>query len=121
MMVARVWQRAGLKPHRIERYMASDDPEFELKAADIIGLYVKPPQHAAVFCVDEKTAIQALDRLDILAQRSEALESGSSLSGTWAISKTFTCCPCGTIPITWPFGTSPCGGVSRRYVSVETL
>src|SRR5712692_5006907 len=44
--------------------MASDDPEFELKAADIIGLYVKPPQHAAVFCVDEKTAIQALDRLD---------------------------------------------------------
>src|ERR1700736_4194061 len=64
MMVARVWQRAGLKPHRIERYMASDDPGFEFKAADIIGLYVKPPQHAAVFCVDEKTAIQALDRLD---------------------------------------------------------
>ena len=64
MMVARVWQRAGLKPHRIERYMASDDPDFETKAADIIGLYVKPPQHAAVFCVDEKTAIQALDRLD---------------------------------------------------------
>lgn len=64
MMVARVWQRAGLKPHRIERYMASDDPDFEFKAADIIGLYVKPPQHAAVFCVDEKTAIQALDRLD---------------------------------------------------------
>jgi len=64
MMVARVWQRAGVKPHRIERYMASDDPDFETKAADIIGLYVKPPQHAAVFCVDEKTAIQALDRLD---------------------------------------------------------
>src|ERR1700738_1405131 len=37
MMVARVWRRAGLKPHRIERYMASDDPDFELKAADIIG------------------------------------------------------------------------------------
>src|ERR1700733_2448450 len=64
MMVARVWQRAGLKPHRIERYMPSDDPDFELKAADIIGLYVKPPHHAAVVCVDEKTAIQALDRLD---------------------------------------------------------
>jgi hypothetical protein len=64
MMVARVWRRAGLKPHRIERYMASDDPDFELKAADIIGLYVKPPQHAAVLCVDGKTAIQALDRLD---------------------------------------------------------
>lgn len=64
MMVARVWRRAGLKPHRIERYMSSADPDFELKAADIIGRYVKPPQHAAVFCVDEKTAIQALDRLD---------------------------------------------------------
>src|SRR5271163_2046409 len=44
--------------------MASDDPDFETKAADIIGLYLNPPQHAAVFCVDEKTAIQALDRLD---------------------------------------------------------
>jgi hypothetical protein len=64
MMVARVWSRAGLKPHRLERYMASDDPDFETKAADVIGLYVNPPQHAAVFCVDEKTAIQALDRLD---------------------------------------------------------
>lgn len=62
--VHRVWKEAGLKPHRLERYMASDDPEFEAKAADIIGLYLRPPQHAAVFCVDEKTAIQALDRLD---------------------------------------------------------
>ena len=64
MMVARVWKRAGLRPHRLERYMASDDPDFEQKAADVIGLYLNPPQHAAVFCVDEKTAIQALDRLD---------------------------------------------------------
>src|ERR1700688_1410472 len=62
--VHRVWQEAGLKPHRLERYMASDDPEFESKAADILGLYLYPPQHAVVFCVDEKTAIQALDRLD---------------------------------------------------------
>src|SRR5947208_7127121 len=62
--VHRVWKEAGLKPHRLERYMASDDPEFERKAADILGLYLRPPQHAAVFCVDEKTAIQALDRLD---------------------------------------------------------
>jgi hypothetical protein len=44
--------------------MASDDPDFEQKAADVIGLYVNPPDHAAVFAVDEKTAIQALDRLD---------------------------------------------------------
>jgi transposase len=64
MMVARVWHKHGLQPHRLEGYMASDDPDFETKAADIIGLYLHPPQHAAVFCVDEKTAIQALDRLD---------------------------------------------------------
>src|SRR6202789_1924126 len=62
--VQRVWAQARLKPHRLDRYMASDDPRFEEKAADIIGLYMNPPQHAAVFCVDEKTAIQALDRLD---------------------------------------------------------
>lgn len=62
--VQRIWARARLKPHRLERYMASPDPEFETKAADIIGLYLNPPQHAAVFCVDEKTAIQALDRKD---------------------------------------------------------
>jgi hypothetical protein len=62
--VQRVWSQLRLKPHRLDRYMASDDPAFEQKAADIIGLYMKPPQHAAVFCVDEKTAIQALDRLD---------------------------------------------------------
>src|SRR5215467_8025074 len=64
MMVARVWQRARLQPQRIERYMMSKDPDFEQKAADVIGLYVKPPQHAVVFCVDEKTSVQALDRLD---------------------------------------------------------
>ena len=64
MMVARVWATHGLKPQRLDHYMASNDPDFERKAADIIGLYVNPPAHAAVFCVDEKTAIQALDRKD---------------------------------------------------------
>jgi transposase len=64
MMVARVWRKHALRPQRLDHYMASDDPDFEKKAADIIGLYLNPPQHAAVFCVDEKTAIQALDRLD---------------------------------------------------------
>src|SRR5215510_4552946 len=66
MRVARVWARAGLKPHRFERYMASNDPDFETKAADVIGLYLNPPQHAVVFSLDEKTAIQALDRRDAI-------------------------------------------------------
>jgi transposase len=62
MQVARVWSRAGLQPHRSSSYVASDDPDFETKALDIIGLYLNPPQHAIVFSVDEKSAIQALDR-----------------------------------------------------------
>jgi transposase len=64
MRVARTWAKAGLKPHQLRRYMTSDDPDFVKKAADVIGLYLKPPTNAVVFCVDEKTAIQALDRLD---------------------------------------------------------
>src|ERR1700693_6065105 len=63
-LIARIWKEADLKPHRLERYMASNDPQFEEKADAIIGLYLNPPQNAAVFCVHEKSAIQALDRLD---------------------------------------------------------
>ena len=63
-LIRQVWREADLKPHRLDRYMASNDPQFEEKAAEVIGLYLNPPQHAAVFCVDEKSAIQALDRLD---------------------------------------------------------
>jgi transposase len=62
--VQRVWQRAGLQPHRLEHYVTSNDPEYERKAADVIGLYLSPPQNAVVFSVDEKSHIQALDRLD---------------------------------------------------------
>ena len=63
-LIARIWKEADLKPHRLERYLASTDPQFEENAAAIIGLYLNPPQNAAVFCGDEKSAIQALDRLD---------------------------------------------------------
>jgi len=47
MMVAREWAKYGLKPQRLDRYMASNDPNFEQKATDIIGLYLNPPAHAA--------------------------------------------------------------------------
>jgi transposase len=66
MTVQRIWRKHGVRPHRLERHMVSNDPDFETKAADVIGLYLNPPAHAAVFCVDEKTAIQALDRKDRL-------------------------------------------------------
>jgi transposase len=62
MTVMRVWHKAGLQPHRVRGYMASPDPQFEAKAKDILGLYLDPPKNTAVFCIDEKTAIQALDR-----------------------------------------------------------
>lgn len=64
MTVLRIWQKHGIRPHRLRRHMISNDPDFEAKAADVIGLYLNPPEHAVVFCVDEKTAIQALDRKD---------------------------------------------------------
>jgi len=66
MTVARIWAKNAIKPHRVEGYLASNDPDFEAKAADVIGLCLNPPQHAAVFCVDEKSAIRALDRKDPL-------------------------------------------------------
>ena len=62
--VQRIWRKPGVRPHRLDTHMVSNDPDFETKAADVIGLYLNPPAHAAVFCVDEKTAIQALDRKD---------------------------------------------------------
>lgn len=64
MTVARVWAKHAIRPHRLDGYIASNDPDFESKAAEVIGLYLNPPQHAAVFSVDEKSAIQALDRKD---------------------------------------------------------
>lgn len=64
MTVQRIWRKHNVQPHRVQRHMISNDPDFEAKAADVIGLYLNPPAHAAVFCVDEKTAIQALDRKD---------------------------------------------------------
>jgi transposase len=62
--VQRIWRKHGVRPQRLQRHMVSNDPDFETKAADVIGLYLNPPAHAVVFCVDEKTAIQALDRKD---------------------------------------------------------
>jgi hypothetical protein len=62
MTVTRIWVKHALRPHRLEGHLASNDPDFEAKATDVISLSLHLPQHAVVFCVDEKTAIQALDR-----------------------------------------------------------
>src|SRR6218665_2998144 len=62
MTVARTGANHGQNPHRREAYPPPNDPDFKTKPADVIGLYLNPPQHPAVFSVDEKTAIQAPDR-----------------------------------------------------------
>lgn len=60
--VSRVWREVGLKPHLAKQFKVSNDPEFEEKLKDVVGLYMSPPENAVVFCVDEKSSIQALDR-----------------------------------------------------------
>src|SRR6184192_2356422 len=62
MMVHRVWQRYDVQPHRVEKFKISNDPKFEEKVRDVVGLYLNPPDRALVLCVDEKSQIQALDR-----------------------------------------------------------
>ena len=60
--VGRIWSEAGLKPHLTRGFKVSNDPRFEEKVAEIVGLYLDPPERAVVLCVDEKSQIQALDR-----------------------------------------------------------
>jgi transposase len=60
--VQRIWRAFGLAPHRLETFKLSTDPDFVAKVRDVVGLYVSPPEHAIVLCVDEKSQIQALDR-----------------------------------------------------------
>lgn len=60
--VQRVWTSHGLQPHRVRAFKLSQDPHFQDKLEDVVGLYLHPPEHAVVLCVDEKSQIQALDR-----------------------------------------------------------
>lgn len=60
--VQRIWSDLGLKPHRVDTFKVSNDPRFEEKLVDVVGLYLNPPDQAVVFCMDEKSQVQALDR-----------------------------------------------------------
>src|SRR5580692_6828218 len=60
--VSRIWRAFGLKPHVVETWKLSTDPQFIAKVRDVAGLYMNPPEHALVLAVDEKSQIQALDR-----------------------------------------------------------
>jgi transposase len=60
--VQRIWSARGLKPHLVKTFKLSNDPRFEEKLVDVVGLYLNPPENAIVLCMDEKSQIQALDR-----------------------------------------------------------
>jgi len=60
--VSRIWRTFGLKPHQVDTFKLSKDPQFIEKVRDVVGLYLDPPERAVVLCVDEKSQIQALDR-----------------------------------------------------------
>jgi len=60
--VQRVWSARGLKPHLVKVFKLSNDPRFEEKLIDVVGLYLNPPERAVVLCMDEKSSVQALDR-----------------------------------------------------------
>ena len=60
--VARIWRDHRLKPWKVSRFKISNDPDFEKKLVDVVGVYLNPPENAMVFCFDEKTQCQALDR-----------------------------------------------------------
>jgi transposase len=85
-LVSRVWRAHGLKPHLSRTFKVSNDPLFAEKLIDVVGLYLDPPEHALVFCVDEKSQIQALDRtqksLPIYPGRCETMTHDYKRNGT---------------------------------------
>ncbi|TLQ00996.1 IS630 family transposase [Nesterenkonia salmonea] len=84
--VQRVWDEVGIKPHRVETFKVSNDPDFEQKLIDVVGLYLNPPQKAMVLCMDEKSSIQALDRtqasLPMVPGRGETMTHDYKRNGT---------------------------------------
>jgi transposase len=78
MTISRIWHAFGLQPHRADTFKLSPDPQLIEKVRDIVGLYMNPPEHALVFCVDEKSQIQALDRTQpLLPLRPGQVERGT--------------------------------------------
>jgi transposase len=81
-----VWHARGLKPHRVKTFKLSNDPRFEEKLVDVVGLYIDPPQRAIVLCADEKSSVQALDRtqasLPMVKGRGETMTHDYKRHGT---------------------------------------
>jgi transposase len=84
--VQRVWSARGLKPHLVKTFKLSNDPRFEEKLVDVVGLYLNPPENAIVLCMDEKSSVQALDRtqpsLPIVKGRAATMTHDYKRNGT---------------------------------------
>lgn len=84
--VQRVWAARGLKPHLVKTFKLSNDPRFEEKLIDVVGLYLAPPDNAIVLCLDEKSSVQALDRtqpsLPMTKGRAATMTSDYKRNGT---------------------------------------
>lgn len=84
--VQRVWSARGLKPHLVKTFKLSNDPQFEEKLIDVVGLYLDPPDKAVVLCMDEKSSVQALDRtqasLPMVKGRAQTMTHDYKRNGT---------------------------------------
>ncbi len=84
--VQRIWSARGLKPHLVKTFKLSNDPRFEEKLIDVVGLYMDPPENAIVLCMDEKSSVQALDRtqpsLPIVKGRAQTMTHDYKRHGT---------------------------------------
>lgn len=87
--VRRIWNDLGLKPHRLDSFKVSTDPRFTQKLIDVVGLYLNPPEHAAVLCMDEKSRIQAPNR----SQASRPMRPGRARTMTTGATAPRRCSP----------------------------
>ncbi len=88
MAVSRIWRAFGLRPHRSETFKLSTDPQLVEKVRDIVGLYLNPPDRAQVLCADEKSQIQALNRMQpVLPMRPGQVERWFALLTQRAIKR----------------------------------
>jgi len=87
--VSRHWRANGLKPHLVRGFKVSRDPEFIAKLEEVVGLYMAPPEHALVFCCDEKSQVQALERtqpgLPLKQGRAETMTHDDKRNGTTTV------------------------------------
>jgi transposase len=112
MTISRIWHAFGLQPHRTDTFKLSPDPLLIEKVRDIVGLYVHPPEHALVFCVDQKSQIQALDRTQPLLP----LQPGQLERGTHDYKRNGTTSLFAALELTT---SRVIGQLHRRHRSVE--